>query len=228
MRKALVLGVLGLAGTFASPAFADEFSGFRLALNLSSDTLKNDYFEGPVVTTTPVDSLSSDRFGYGLFGGWALNKWLAVEGGLVRGSKFSADIFPDPTDNFFDESRTQVSGFEASAVGSFWISSRFAVYGRAGLFGWKAEVTESFGFEDDPANRTLWRADDNGFDPVFGAGIQTVLDGALVRLEYKFAEIGDLRFLDDQGTATTADDIEVNWINQDISSVNLSIVWTLH
>ena len=35
MRKAMVLGVVTLAGSLASPAFADEFSGFRLGLLLN-------------------------------------------------------------------------------------------------------------------------------------------------------------------------------------------------
>jgi hypothetical protein len=48
MRKAMVLGVLGLAGTLASPAFADEFSGFRLGMNMSSDSLESDLFFNPL------------------------------------------------------------------------------------------------------------------------------------------------------------------------------------
>jgi OmpA-OmpF porin, OOP family len=230
MRNALVLGVLGLAGTLASPALADEFSGFRLGLNLGSDTMKSDYFEGqPSDPLTPVDSLSSDRFGYGVFGGWALNKWVAVEAGFVSGSHFNSAIFPDPTDDFFDDSSVQVKGAEATVVGTFWLGNKFAIFGRGGLFAWNADVTETFGFIDDPTSRTVWKTDDDGFDPVFGLGVQTVLDGALLRLEYKQAEIGDLRFVvDDNGTATPADDDEVNWLDNKVSSLTFSIVWTLH
>jgi hypothetical protein len=36
----MVLGVLALAGTLASPAFADEFSGPRLGMTFSSDKLQ--------------------------------------------------------------------------------------------------------------------------------------------------------------------------------------------
>src|SRR5689334_12344499 len=92
MRKALVLGVLGLAGTLASPAFADEFSGFRMGMNLSSDTLESDLFFNPVGGT---ESLRNNRFGYGLFGGWALNRYLAFETGLRGGSEFNDAPFFD-------------------------------------------------------------------------------------------------------------------------------------
>jgi hypothetical protein len=229
MRKALVLGVLGLAGTLASPAFADDFSGFRMGLNLSSDKLETDFFDGPPgVATTPMDPVDTDRFGYGLFGGWALNKWFAVEAGLVGGTKFNTDLFVEgaPTD-FFDRSHVNLKGVEASAVGSLWIGKKFAFFGRAGFFGYKAEATESFGFTDDVANKTVYMVDDTGFEPLFGLGIQTVLDTALVRLEYKMTGIGDLRYFHNQGTADTTDDVEVNWRNTDVSSLTFSIVWIL-
>ena len=229
MRKAMVLGVLGLAGTLASPAFADEFSGFRMGLNLSSDKLESDFFDGPVgATTTPIDTINTDRFGYGLFGGWAMNKWFAVEAGLVGGSKFNADLFTQgaPTD-FFDRSHINLMGVEASAVGSLWLGKKFAFFGRAGFFGYKAEASESWGFTNDLDNKTINTVDDTGFEPLFGIGIQTVLDTALVRLEYKMTGIGDLRYFNNQGTAITTDDVEVNWVNSDVSSLTFSIVWIL-
>jgi hypothetical protein len=228
MRKAVVLGVLGLAGTLASPAFADDFSGVRLGLQLSSDKLESDYFEGPVAATTPTDQTSSNRFGYGFFGGWALNKYLAFEGGLVGGTEYSADIFPEAVpDGFYDVQRVDLWGGEVSVVGSFWIGKRFSIFGRAGMFGYKSEVSESFGDSEDPSSKTVAKVEGDGFEPLFGIGVQTVLDGALVRLEYKQTSIGDHRFFDNQGTAATGDDIEYNWRNSDISSLTFSIVWIL-
>src|SRR5688572_9649507 len=194
MRKAMVLGVLGLAGTLASPVYAeDDFSGFRLGLQLSSDTLSSDYVEGPVAPTTPVDHTASNRFGYGMFGGWALNKWVAVEGSLIGGTEFSSNIFPDPTEvDFYDKQHVNLKGGELSVVGSFWIGKKFSIFGRAGMFGYKTEVTETFGFASDPDSRTVISVEDDGFEPLLGIGIQTALDGALVRLEYKQTAMGDL------------------------------------
>ena len=212
MRKATVLGLLVFAGTLASPAFADEFTGFRLALNLSSERLEGDLFFDPLLAT---ESVSGDRFGYGLSAGWALNKWLAFEAGLMGGGDFSDHPFSlaSPTDDIV--SRTDVKGGEISVVGSLWIGRKFAFFGRAGMLAWKADekVVVTNGATGAKASASV---DDTGFDPIFGAGIQTVLDGALMRLEYKYTEIGDL------GAAGS-----FNLHDNSISSLNFSIVWTL-
>src|SRR5690348_4270683 len=153
MRKAMVLGVLGLAGTLASPAFADEFSGFRLGMNLSSDSLESDLFFNPVGTT---EALRTDRFGYGLFGGWALNKYLAFETGLRSGTEFNESPFQDFWENPLDvdsvSSHTDIKGLDASAVGSVWIGKKFSLFGRVGVFAWKAEQTMSIYDSGDPVN----------------------------------------------------------------------------
>jgi hypothetical protein len=224
MRKALVLGVIALAGTLASPAFADEWSGVRLGLNLSSEKLQSDLFFAPLVAT---ESINEQRFGYGLMGGWALNKWLAVEGSLQSGTEFNSSVFEPlmtaPED--FVVSHTNVKGAEITAVGSYWITNKFAIFGRVGMYAWKAEETVAVGSyaigEEGctcfvPASKTTASADDTGFDPVFGIGLQTQLDGALVRLEYKQTEIGDLGL-------TGA----FNLHDSEISSLQFSIVWIL-
>ena len=91
MRKAMVLGVLGLAGTLASPAFADDFTGFRLGMNMSSDTLASDLFFEPALEEQHINE---SRFGYGLFGGWALNRYFAVEAGYTQFGSFKAENVP--------------------------------------------------------------------------------------------------------------------------------------
>jgi opacity protein-like surface antigen len=220
MRKAMVLGVLGLAGTLASPAFADDFSGFRLGMNLSSDSLESDLFFNPVGTT---EALRNNRFGYGLFGGWALNKYLAFETGLRSGSEFNDDPFINywetPLDVSSVSSHTDVKGIDASAVGSLWIGNKFSLFGRVGVFAWKAEETMSI-FRDaengNPATKQTVSVDDTGFGLLYGAGIQTQLDGALVRVEYQFTELDDL-------TAPAAFSLNNNKMN----SLNFSIVWVL-
>jgi hypothetical protein len=225
MRKAMVLGVLGLAGTLASPAFADEFSGFRLGMNLSSDTLSADLFFQPAVAT---EDFRTNRFGYGLFGGWGLNKYLAFEAGLRGGQEFNANPFDaylnDPSSDFV-VSHTDVKGLDATVVGSFWIGKKFSIFGRAGMFAWKAEETVSVGTYSIPATETTpyvpgtkasVAVDDTGFAPIFGIGLQTELDGALIRLEYQQTEIDDL------GAAGA-----FNLHDSTMNSLNFSIVWTL-
>jgi opacity protein-like surface antigen len=219
MRKAMVLGVLGLAGTLASPAFADEFSGFRLGMNLSSDSLQSDLFFNPVGGT---QSLNTDRFGYGLFGGWALNKYLAFETGLRGGTEFNSDPFASSWQTLNVDSvssRTDVTGLDASAVGSLWIGNKFSLFGRVGVFAWKAEESMTMykaATDTTPVFKQTVSVDDNGFGLLYGAGIQTQLDGALIRVEYQFTEIDDL-------TAPGSFSLHDNKMN----SLNFSIVWIL-
>ncbi len=220
MRKAMVLGVLGLAGTLASPAFADEFSGFRLGINLSSDSLESDLFFNPVGAT---EALNNDRFGYGFFGGWALNKYLAFETGLRSGSDFNSDPFVSfwetPLNVDSVSSHTDIKGLDASAVGSLWIGNKFSVFGRVGVFAWKAEESMTMfkaATDTTPVFKQTVSVDENGFGLLYGAGIQTQLDGALIRLEYQFTEIDDL-------TAPGSFSLHDNSMN----SLNFSIVWVL-
>ena len=215
MRKALVLGVLGLAGTLASPAFADDFSGFRLGLNMSSDTMQSDFFFEPFLDT---DEINTNRFGYGLMAGWGLNRYLAFEGVLRGGSTFNdkpfRGEFVDPAD--YISSHTDVKGAEVSVVGSLWIGDKVSFFGRAGMFAWKAEERVSVG--NTAANvKASASSNDTGFDPLFGVGIQSVLDRALIRVEYRQTEIGDL------GLAGG-----FNLHDSTISSIDFSVVWVIH
>jgi hypothetical protein len=224
MRKAMVLGAMALAGTLASPAFADEFSGFRLGVLTSQDKLEGDF------TFTPAGTqpINSNRFGFGLFGGWALNRYLAIEAGLRSGGSFSENAFPAFTQSLstlppppradsppFFKVRNDLLSFETSVVGSWWVSDKFSLFGRAGFYAWKSETTYSFGDLDaGPAIRDA--ADDTGFAPLFGLGVQTQLDGALIRLEYQMADVGDLSFGSNFGQTENT-----------VSSIAVSIVWIL-
>lgn len=230
MRKALVLGVIGLAGTLASPVFAeDDFTGFRLGMNMSSDQIEQDFFLGPVEDEF-VDSPNTGRFGYGLFGGYGFNKWFAVEAGLIGGSEFTSNIFPEELlEDEYLKTRTDLWGFEASVVGSVWIGNKFSLFGRAGMFAWNAEQSLVAGIIDDPSSKASISVKDNGFDPMFAVGLQTQLDGALIRVEYKMAELGDMQFLDEGDPADPDDDAEIfNTRDTKISSLNFSVVWVLN
>lgn len=226
MRKAMVLGVLGLAGTLASPAFADEFTGFRLNLNMSSDTLKSTLFlNGAPPPST--DQISANRFGYGLAGGWALNRYFAIEAGLRGGSQFNTHAFDAllPSEAYYIKSHTDVTGIDLTAVGTWWIGRKFGIFGRAGMFAWKAEQTMSIGNNfidnpdptpDVPASKATASANDNGFDVLYGGGFQTVLDGALIRVEYQWTEFGDIGLQN-----------SFNLRDNKMNSFMFSIVWTL-
>lgn len=223
MRKAMVIGAMALAASLGSPAFADEYSGFRLGVGLSQDT-----FESDVSYLGYFDDVDTSRAGYSVFGGWALNKWLGFEVGYKGGGTFNQILASDgifPTSRM--RLRQEMKAAEASVVGSWWITDKFSVFGRAGLYAWKGEVTfsEDPDLSDPPASagpgapNTVFvdHFDDDGFEPVLGFGVQTTLDGALVRLEYQMGE------LDDFGDATT----DPSMLDQKLNSLQFSIVWTL-
>jgi hypothetical protein len=115
--------------------------------------------------------------------------------------------------------RQEIKAFDASVLGSWWVTDKFSVFGRAGLYAWKGEVT----FSEDIDTRIqtdpvfVDKFDDDGFEPFLGVGVQTQLDGALVRLEYQMGE------LDDFGDSTT----DPSMLDQKLNSLQLSIVWIL-
>ena len=240
MRKAMVLGVLTLAGSLASPAFADEFTGFRLGVLFSQDKL--DGFYSHSLVNPPSDPLTkddSDRLGYELFGGWALNKWLAAEVGYRDGTPFTKNLYPafvnslDPLPSTtqggeFYKLRQDIKSVDASIVGSLWLNDKFSFFGRAGFVSWRGRVDYAFGDTNPPTTvpatppyRFAWHASDNGFAPLFGLGIQTQLDHALVRFEYQYADIGNIAFGTDQFGETFSS------TDNKLSSIAFSIVWTL-
>ncbi len=225
MRKALVLGVVGLAGTLASPTFADDFSGFRMAMNLNSDQLEGDFaFQG-----LGVEPVNANRFGYGLSGGWALNRYFAVEVGYHGGGEFNAEgtnflaavnVPPTDPEDTVDDSpffkiRNNVQSIDASAVGSLWITNKFSLFGRVGMMAWKTETSYSYG---DPDNglKIYDTVDDTDFAPFGGIGIQTVLDRALLRVEYQYVDVGDLPV-----------DTYYGQFDNTITSLSFSVVWII-
>jgi hypothetical protein len=209
----MVLGVLALVGTVASPAFADEYTGFRLGMGLGEDTYRRD-----IDYSVVGEQINDSQMGYYFFGGWALNKWLAFEGAYRFGTGYNHDFNLDP--NFFPAhtltSKTTVQSFEPSVVGSWWITPNFGVYGRVGVWVWRGEVT----FTEDLNTGDTFKPDqtrftDNGTSLIYAGGLQTTLDRAIVRLEYQQTETSDFK-----SPSFTS-------LNNKITSLMLSVVWKL-
>ncbi len=108
-----------------------------------------------------------------------------------------------------------IKSLQASVVGSLWIGKKFSVFGRAGGMYWKAETVIGVGDPDGPPKVTE-AANDTGFAPLLGVGIQTTLDGALLRLEYQYSDLGDL-----------TDSFNFSQTDNEYSALSLSIVWML-
>jgi hypothetical protein len=221
MRKATILGLFGLAATLASPAFADEFSGWRLGMAIGQEEL-----QGRVQYRGYFDDVEPNRLSYSFFGGWGLNRYLAVEVGYKDGGMFNADLESNgafPTRRVVQH--TDITGFEGSIVGSYWVTEKISIFGRAGMFAWKGETTfaEDLDVTSDVTPPSRERFEDDGVEPFFGVGFQTQLDGALVRLEYQMVETSDFHVDNPNSTVNFLDMIDTK-----MSSLNLSVVWILH
>jgi hypothetical protein len=216
MRKGMIIGALALVGSLASPAFAkDQYSGVRLGVSLGQET-----FDSKVsYLGFGTEKVNTNRMGYTITGGWALNKWFAVEGAYNDGGDFNKTLFVD-MDNFplrDISSHYTMKAFVGSVVGSWWINPKLGVYGRAGVYGWNG--TYSFAYDNNVRVAPGYQRqhyDDDGFEPLVGLGVQTELDGAIVRLEYSMATLSD-----HTETFAAARDATV-------STLSLGLVWTIH
>jgi opacity protein-like surface antigen len=233
MRMAKVLGALALAGTLASPTFAEDQHGWRLGLGIASEKLEGELTD-TLFSPDPVDT-NVERLGYSAMLGYTFTNWIAVELGFHGGTEFNQDIpefaaqitsvQPPLTDPVtpdtppFYINRNDFKSLEGSAVFSWWITDKFSLFGRAGLVSWRDETYVVFGEIDAAApNKFSASTSDSGVAPLFGLGVQTTLDGALIRLEYKYADVGDLNF----GPGS-----EYSQQENTISSVQFSLVWQL-
>src|SRR5689334_21050511 len=96
----------------------------------------------------------------------------------------------------FISSSAELFGLEGSVVGAVWLNPHISFYGRLGMFGWNATESLSVGntaTATRPFSKVITSVDERGFSPLYGAGFQTQLDGALVRFEYRFSEFGDIK-----------------------------------
>lgn len=120
-----------------------------------------------------------------IFGGYQFNPNFAIELGYydLGEAKLTG------TDSFlgFTRARAEASGINFAVVGSFPVTERFTLMGKAGFFRWEvdySEFTSSFG---------SYSASETGFDPMFGIGGAFNFSEKLgIRVEYeKFLDVGD-------------------------------------
>ena len=116
-----------------------------------------------------------------IFGGWEMNQYLAFEAGYIYGGKPKDDIAGATVE-------METHAIQASVLGSLWVNDAFGVFGRLGMLSWKADA------EGRVNGQVLARSSDDGTDAFYGVGIATVLDGALLRAEYRIADFGDIDY----------------------------------
>lgn len=110
--------------------------------------------------------IDQNNFAYKIFGGYRLNKFLALEGGYRNTGK-AEDAF----EGISISSKTK--GWDVEAVGVLDLQVLFA-FAKAGAFFWKTE--NSFGEEVNDVSKT-------GF--LWGVGVGVKLGGLAVRAEWE-------------------------------------------
>jgi OmpA-OmpF porin, OOP family len=168
---------VALTMMFAAQAQAE--GAFRMGIGAGQAT----------ITADEVD-LEGKATAWEVFVGYEANENWAVEAGYVDGG--TAD---DSLEGATVEADT--SAFVASVIGSLSVSDGFSIYARGGIMHWESDETLKIGGQI-VASENL-----DGNDPFFGVGGAAVVDTALVRLEYRLANLDDT----------------------DLSLISLAIVW---
>ncbi len=119
-----------------------------------------DTYAGVSIGNASPDSSGIDSaVGWKIFGGYALNEILAVEGGYVSFGEMDSSA----------TSSIEPTGFEVAAVGNFPINSQFSLFGKVGLLAWDTKNNFPNGGSDNTT----------GTDVLFGVGGQYEISGNL-------------------------------------------------
>jgi OOP family OmpA-OmpF porin len=192
VSRAGKLSLLTLALMAAPFAIADDSAGWYAGANVGQSlaTIDNDRISsgllGSGLTVTSIADDDRDR-GYKLFGGYQLNKYLAVEAGYFDLGQFSflANTVPIGTLS----GNIQVRGVNLDAVGMLPITDKFSAFARLGVT--HAHTKGSFAGAGavnvlDPSPR----ASDNNLK--VGLGVQYAFTDALsLRAEIERYRIND-------------------------------------
>jgi len=174
MLKSMMAGMILVGAALASPAMAaGNDKGF-----LGSNTLRLGAGIGQNYVESTYQGLPFDEHATALevFAGYEFNRWFALEGGYLNGG--------DATQDFNNGAvRIESSGVYATALGSLPITDTFGVYGRVGVIKWDAELRDTIDGE------VFFKRKRDGQDPIFGIGLAATVEGALARLEYRYADL---------------------------------------
>ncbi len=168
-KKYLLAGLFAASlGTtsIAAAGAGDTYAGFSLG-NVSQDA-----------SGINID----DTIGWRIFGGYALNDVLAIEGGYI--SFGDADLTVPGFSNV--SASVEVTGFEIATVGNLPINSQFSLFGKVGLLFWDAEISASNSSGSASASET-------DSDVFFGVGGQYEISGNLaIRGSWERYATGDI------------------------------------
>ena len=161
LRKTAVL----LIGLVSVPALANEEKGPTFGIGVSH----NEYKLNP--SQNLGFSGSDNAIGWEVFGGWRFNRYIAAEASYINGGHVRFDVLG---------ARVRLTGkaYGASAVASLpFTDSGFALFARAGFMRGDLEA-QAVGPGGSASGK------DHDSQPIIGAGMRALVDGAHLRLEY--------------------------------------------
>ena len=130
-----VLGLAGLGGLLAAPAFAQDGGYPYVGLSVGGSQAKIDddritsTLLGAGLATTAMSRDEKD-LAYKLFAGYQFNRSVAIEGGYFNLGKFGFESTTAPAGTL--SGRIKLQGANLDLVGTLWMSERWALIGRVG------------------------------------------------------------------------------------------------
>jgi OOP family OmpA-OmpF porin len=194
MRRLQLLGVAGivaLLGVGSPFSFADD-PGWYVGVNAGQsrdrfdDSRIGDDLLGGGFGMTSISRVDRD-FGFKAFGGYAFNRYFALEGGYFNLGQFNLTADTLPAGSLRDV--TKIQGVNLDAVGMAPIGDRFTVFGRIGVN--YADVRDSVSTAGLAAVTDPYR-DHRAANYKFGVGVQAALtDSVAMRIEAERYRITD-------------------------------------
>ena len=181
----LVLLTAGLHLCSVAVADGDWYAGLSLGLGEANEIGFEDIDDGSALS----GSIDDNDFGWKIYGGYAYNQYVAIEGGYVDLGEVSINAESDGDGVAYDAGQVTASigttGFSLSVLGLMPINDRLGLHARIGYFTWKA---------DQRLNNSAFQPvseDFEGSDPTFGVGAMYKLnDQTTIRVDYeKFADV---------------------------------------
>lgn len=199
MKKTLValmvLNACAVSTAFAAGDAGTWYGGAKLGWSHYFDANGNKDFNDNLHDATDF-STNPDNAGGGVFAGYQINDWLAVEGGYDYLGKMQID-----GSNGSGDGKMKGHGLQVSLKASYGLTDSWDIYGRAGAMGYRAEAEV---------------AGDNNFD----TGVRPL---AAIGTEYAFSQnwAGRLEY---QWVSNVGNSNQIG-VSADVSSVTAGIVY---
>jgi OmpA-OmpF porin, OOP family len=195
MRMAVWVGVLVLAA-FAVPgqaAAAGWYSGLSVGYSEIHDPvgeaggtrILGEELAGVGIDFAGTARLDESDVGWKVLLGYQFNRFIAVEGGFASLGKFEAEI-AGTADGLAlaADTRTEVEGLNLVAVAMLPLGQRFSLFGKGGLYGWRATTRFALTLDGEPVDVPPERDED--LDYTFGAGFKWQFSrAAAIRVEWE-------------------------------------------